>query len=127
MHDFIGKVQEIHVHVISCTVEPESWVKLLVRIRGRIEIVYINIVFVSALVDFAIAVLSWLMLPGPGRLPGSRRFPFEQPKKLHVWALAREWVLACPGHYGNTKLNPSPWLRRSFVRSLNVLMRYLGP
>ena len=55
-----------------CTVEPESRVKLLVRIRERIEIVYITIVFVSVLVGFVIIVIL-----------------------IHVtWALAWEWALS---------------------------------
>ena len=46
--------------------------KLLVRIRERIKIIYINIVFVSVLVGFVIAVIL-----------------------AHVtWVLAREWVLS---------------------------------
>ena len=53
-----------------CKVEPESWVKLLVRIRDRIEIVYTTIIFVSILVGFVIAALSWL------------------------WVIAREWALS---------------------------------
>ena len=55
-----------------CIVKPEGWVKLLIRIRERIKIVYITIVFISALVGFIItAVLA------------------------HVtWALAQEWVLS---------------------------------
>ena len=42
-----------------CTDEPESWVKLLllVRIRERIDIVYITIVFVSVLVGYVIATI----------------------------------------------------------------------
>ena len=66
------------------TIEPESWLKLLFRIRERIDIVYIIIIFVSVLVGFVIAPLSWLMLPG--HLPGSEHLPFEQPG----WALAQE-------------------------------------
>ena len=39
------------------TVEPESqWVKLLVRIRERVKIIYITIIFISVLVGFIIAV-----------------------------------------------------------------------
>ena len=71
-HDFLGKVQEIQGPM---SVELESWVKLLIRIRERIEIVYI---FVSVLIGFIIAMLSWLTLPGC--LPKSGRIPFEQPK-----------------------------------------------
>ena len=40
-------------------------------------------------------MLSWLTLPG--RLPGSGRFLFEQPKQLHG---RLPGVGACPGHYG---------------------------
>ena len=64
-----------------CTVEPESWVKLLVRIRENIEVVYITIIFVRVLVGFVIAALSWLKLPGCS--PGSGRFPFKRPTQLH--------------------------------------------
>ena len=46
--------------------------KLLVRIREKIEIVYITIVFVSVLVGFVIAVI---LAPV-------------------TWALAREWALS---------------------------------
>ena len=56
--------------------------KLLVRIIERIEIFYIIIVFVSVLVSFVIAALSWLTLPG--------YFPFELLKQ----ALTQEWALA---------------------------------
>ena len=46
--------------------------KLLVRIRERIEIVYITIIFVSVVIGFVIAVIL-----------------------AHVtWALAREWALS---------------------------------
>ena len=62
------------------TVEPESQVKLLVRIRERTEIIYITIVFVSVFIGFIIAASSWLTLPG--HFPGSGHFPFEQPKQL---------------------------------------------
>ena len=63
--------------------------KLLVRIRERVKIVYITIVFVSVLVSFIIAAIL-----------------------AHVtWALAWEWAFsirtaknsyigACLGHYG---------------------------
>ena len=55
-----------------CTVEPESWVKLLIRIRERSEIVYITIVFLSVLIGFVIAAIL-----------------------VHViWAPAREWALS---------------------------------
>ena len=40
-----------------CTVEPESRVKLFIRNRERINIVYITIVFVSVLVGFVIAAV----------------------------------------------------------------------
>ena len=39
------------------TVEPESWVKLLVRIRERIMTVCITIIFVSVLFGFVMAVV----------------------------------------------------------------------
>ena len=61
---------------LVCTVEPEIWVKLLIRIRERIEmmIVYITIIFVSVLVGFIIAVLIIL---------------------AHItWALAWEWAVS---------------------------------
>ena len=55
-----------------CTIEPESWVKPLIRIRERIEIVYITIVFLSVLIGFVITVIL-----------------------AHVtWVLAREWALS---------------------------------
>ena len=57
---------------LCTTVEPESWVKLLVKIRERVEIIYIIIVFVSVLIGFVIAVIL-----------------------AHVtWALAQEWALS---------------------------------
>ena len=40
------------------TVEPESWVKLLVRIRERIMTVCITIIFVSVLFGFVMAVVN---------------------------------------------------------------------
>ena len=69
--------------------------KLLIRIRERIEIVYITIVFISVLVSFVITAIL-----------------------AHVnWTLAQEWALssqnsymgiylgmgACLGHYGMGK------------------------
>ena len=62
------------------TVEPESWVKLLVRIRERIEIIYITIVFVSVLVCFVIPMIL-----------------------AHVtWALAQEWALSIRTAHANS-------------------------
>ena len=39
-----------------CTLEPDSWVKILISIRER-NIIYITITFVSILVSFIIAVV----------------------------------------------------------------------
>ena len=73
-----------------CTVEPESWVKLLVRIRKRIKIIYITIVFVSVLIGFIIAAIlahvTWAHV---------REWALSiQIAKTVTWALIREWALA---------------------------------
>ena len=44
--------------------------------------------------------LQWLTLPG--RLPGSRRFLFEQP---NGYMSPYVGVGACPGHYGKLQVN----------------------
>ena len=93
LHDFLGEVQAQYKRyqgLCTVTFEPESWVKLLVRIRESIEIVYITIVFVSVLVSFVLAVLSWLMLPG--RLPGVVLSMHSNSLKLQ-----------CLGHYGKCR------------------------
>ena len=69
--------------------ESESWVKLLVRIRREIEIIYITIVFVGVLVGFVIAAIlaqvTWVLS--------------VRTAKTVTWTLTWEWVLACLGHY----------------------------
>ena len=86
MHDFLAKYKRCKERTVLCTVEPESLVKLLVRISERIKIIYITIIFVSSLVPrplymikyrWALAALSWLTLLG------CLICPFEQPKQLH--------------------------------------------
>ena len=68
-----------------CTVEPESWVKLLVRTRERIESVYITIVFVSVLVGFIITHVAWVL---------AQEWVLSiQTAKTVTWALTRKWTL----------------------------------
>ena len=71
-----------------CTVEPESWVKLLIRIRERIEILHITIVFVSVIVGFFIAAvlvhITWAF---------AQEWVLSiQTAKTVTWALTREWA-----------------------------------
>ena len=50
MYKRYKEITVLHV----CTVEPDSWLKLLVSIRERKNIIYITITFVSVLVSFII-------------------------------------------------------------------------
>ena len=67
--------------------------KLLVRIRERIKIIYITIVFVSVLVGFIIAAhVIWALARGVGAFHSNRQ---------NSYMGAYLGVGACPGHYGN--------------------------
>ena len=64
--------------------------KLLVRIRERIEIVYITIIFISVLVGFVIpailAHVTWAL---------AREWALSiRTAQTVTWALTREWALA---------------------------------
>ena len=77
-------------------VEPESWVKLLIRIRERIKIVYVTIAFISVLVGFVIAVIlahiTWVATcPGVGTFHSNSQ---------NSYMGACPGVGTCPGHYG---------------------------
>ena len=73
-----------------CTDEPESWVKLLIRIRERIEVLHITIVFVSVIVGFVIAAvlvhITWAF--------AQEWVLSNQTAKTVTWALTREWAFA---------------------------------
>ena len=64
--------------------------KLLVRIKEKIEMVYITIVFISVLVGFVVAVILahviWVL---------ARKWALSiLTAKTVIWALTQEWVLA---------------------------------
>ena len=75
--------------------------KLLVRIRESIEIVYITVVFISVLAGFVIARIlarvTWVL---------AQEWAISiLTAKIVTWALIREWVLVRDttvlGHYGS--------------------------
>ena len=69
--------------------------KLLVRIKEKIEIVYITIVFVSVLVGFVVAVILahviWALAPGVGAFHSNSQ---------NSYMGAYPGVGACSGQYG---------------------------